>query len=93
MLGLFGYFSPVVRSPLFWPWEESNYPSRSCNGPNGLKGPKLKQNKQKQTNETDPSFNHLRVPSAIPDALAIPVVWSECPVKALIKQERGKCLL
>ena len=31
-----------------WPWEGSNYPSRSCNGPNGPKGPKFKQNKNKQ---------------------------------------------
>ena len=31
---------------LFWPWEGSNYPSRSRDGPNGLKGPKFKQNKK-----------------------------------------------
>ena len=38
-------FSPVARTPMFWPWEGSNYPSRSCNGPYGPKGPKFKQNK------------------------------------------------
>ena len=36
----------VVRPPLFWPWEGSNYPSRSCNCPN-LKLPKFNQNKNK----------------------------------------------
>ena len=36
-------------SPTFvWPWEESNYPSRSCNGPNGPKGPKLNPSKNKR---------------------------------------------
>ena len=45
-LGLFGYFFAVVRPPLFWPWEGSNYHSRSCNGPNWPKGPKFTQNKK-----------------------------------------------
>ena len=39
-------FSQVVRPPLLWPWDGSNYPSRSCNGPDEPKGPKYKQNKQ-----------------------------------------------
>ena len=43
-LSLFGYFFPVVRPPLFRPWEASNYSSRSCNGPNRPKGPKFDQN-------------------------------------------------
>ena len=48
IFGLFGYFV-IGGSPTFiWPWEGSNYPSRSCNGPNGPKGPKFKQNKNKQ---------------------------------------------
>ena len=34
----------VVRPPLIWPWEGSNYPFRFCNGPHGPKGPKLKTN-------------------------------------------------
>ena len=42
-LGLFGYFFPVVRPALFWPWEGSSYPFRSRNGPNGPKGPKFSQ--------------------------------------------------
>ena len=42
----FAYFFSGVRPPLFWPWEWSNYPSQSCNGPNGLKGLKFKENKQ-----------------------------------------------
>ena len=36
-LGLFGYFFAVVRPPLFWPWEVSSYPSRSCSDPHGPK--------------------------------------------------------
>ena len=32
----------VVRPPVVWPWEGSNYPSWSCNGLHGPKGPKLK---------------------------------------------------
>ena len=48
---------------LFWPWEKSNYPSRSCNGPHGPKGPKFKQNKKRYAacmkfaqDSTNPSF-------------------------------------
>ena len=46
----FVYFLSVVRPPLFWLWEGSNYPSRPCNGPDGPKGPKLNQTRrQKQS--------------------------------------------
>ena len=31
---------------LIWPWEGFSHPSRSCNGSNGPKGPKLKNKKQ-----------------------------------------------
>ena len=31
-----------IRPPLFWPWEGSNYPSRSSDNLNGPKGTKLK---------------------------------------------------
>ena len=47
-LGLFGYFVTGGSPTSIWPWEGSNYPSRSCNGPNGPKGPKFKQNKYKR---------------------------------------------
>ena len=33
-----------VSPTLIWPWEGPNYPSRSCNGRNRPKGPKLKKN-------------------------------------------------
>ena len=39
--------SSVVRPPFFWTWEGSNYPCRSCDGPNGPKGTKFKQNKRR----------------------------------------------
>ena len=48
IFGLFGYFVTGGSPTFIWPWEGSNYPSRSCNGPNGPKGPKFKQNKNKQ---------------------------------------------
>ena len=45
-LGLSAVF--LGGSPtLIWPWQGSNYPSRSCNGPNGPKGPKFKKHTQK----------------------------------------------
>ena len=44
-LDLFGYFSPVVCPLLFLLWEGPNYPSRSCDGPDGPKWPKLKKKK------------------------------------------------
>ena len=47
IFGLFGYFVTGGSPTFIWPWEGSNYPSRSCNGPNGPKGPKFKQNKRK----------------------------------------------
>ena len=37
----------VVRPPVIWPWEGSNYPSRSCNGLHGPKGPKFKKQKKR----------------------------------------------
>ena len=40
-------FFRVVRPPLLWPWDGSNYPSRSCNGLNGPKRPKFEQNRLK----------------------------------------------
>ena len=37
-LGLLAAFFGGLPT-LIWPWEESNYPSRSCNGLDGPKGP------------------------------------------------------
>ena len=36
------YLFCVVRPPLIWPWEGFSYPSQSCNGLRGPKGPKFK---------------------------------------------------
>ena len=47
ILGLFWLTFLVVRPFWFWHWEGSNYPFRSCNGPNGPKGSKF--NKTKPT--------------------------------------------
>ena len=44
----FGLLCSRWFAHLIWPWEGSNYPSRSCNGPNGPKGPKFEQNKTKK---------------------------------------------
>ena len=52
----FATFSPVVRPPLFWPCERSNYPSRSCNGPNGRKRPEFKQNNLPNPGRSRPGF-------------------------------------
>ena len=38
----FGCFFSAVLTLVILPWEGSNYPSRSCNGLHGPKGPKFK---------------------------------------------------
>ena len=45
-LGLLGCFFVVVRPPLFWPWERSNCPSRSRNGPIGPKNLNFKKSNE-----------------------------------------------
>ena len=42
------YFFLDGSPTLFWPWEGPNLPSQSCNGFTGPKGPKFKQNKEKE---------------------------------------------
>ena len=74
-LGLLATF-PVVRPPLFGPWEGSNYSSWSCNGHNGPKGPKSKQNKQthvccscgqhREQGKSKPLIAHSILPSRCP---------------------------
>ena len=55
LLAFWLFFFSVVRPPVIWPWERSNYPSRSYNGLHGPKGPKFKQtNKQTKLDKCRP---------------------------------------